>query len=169
MRNLILFTLFFLLLNATGESQQKEWLDIKSVEEDFAISFPSKPSDEKSDTRGFFHTGYHIYSVYEGKTSYSIGCYSVNTPLEPDEIERKFNYVAELLLFPTYKLVSSKSITLNGYPGREVRIEGEKNLWILRVYMTKGWMYHILTSQPKRKGESPDTIRFHESFRLLDP
>ena len=65
------------------------------------------------------------------------------------------------------KMVGDKEVILDGYPGREVRIEKDKKLWILRAYIVKERMYQLMTTQPKAKEESPDTIRFYESFKLL--
>jgi hypothetical protein len=72
-----------------------------------------------------------------------------------------------VLMVTSGKLLSDKDISLESFPGREVRIEKDKKVWTLRAYIVKGRMYQLMTTEPKAKEKSLDTEKFFDSFRLL--
>lgn len=165
-----LAAVFSLVLLAVG-FKQAEWPRFKSTEENFTISMPGEPKQERNSARGPFGNGHHIYSIESNDTSYTISN-SVfdNPPAQPKDIKRILDFARDLVLMVTSgKLLSDKDISLDGFPGREVRIEKEKKLWTLHAYVVKGRMYQLMTTEPKAKEQSPDAARFFDSFKLLAP
>jgi hypothetical protein len=151
--------------------KQAEWPKFKSTEENFTISMPSEPKQERTSGRGPFGNGHHIYSLESGGISYTISnSVFENPPTQPKDIKRILDFARDMVLTVTSgKLLSDKDISLESFSGREVRIEKEKKIWTLRAYVVKGRMYQLMTTEPKAKEQSPDTAKFFESFKLLAP
>jgi hypothetical protein len=154
-----------------GGFTQAEWLKLKSTEENFTISMPSEPKQERTSGRGPFGNGHHIYSIDSNGISYTVSnSVFENPPTQPKDIKRILDFARDMVLTVTSgKLLSDKDISLEGFPGREVRIEKDKKIWILHAYIVKGRMYQLMTTEPKAKEQSPDTVKFFDSFKLLAP
>lgn len=154
-----------------GGFKQAEWPKFKSTEENFTISMPGEPKQERNSARGPFGNGHHIYSIESSGISYTVSN-SVfdNPPTQPKDIKRILDTARDLVLMVTGgKLLSDKDSPLEGFPGREVRIEKDKKLWTLHAYIVKGRMYQLMTTEPKAKEQSPDVAKFFDSFKLLAP
>lgn len=149
--------------------QVADWLKFKSTEENFMISIPSEPKQERNNHKGPFGNGHHIYSVESNNISYTISYSSFDSPItDSKEVKRILGLSRDMVRMVTNgSVVSDKEIDLEGFPGREVRIEKDKRLWILRVFIVKERMYQLTTTQPKAKAESSETVKFYESFKLL--
>jgi hypothetical protein len=66
------------------------------------------------------------------------------------------------------KLISEKKITLDGNPGRELKIEApQDNVVFARVYMVKQRLYQALVVMPKSKLRDGEVKKFLGSFKLL--
>jgi hypothetical protein len=81
---------------------------------------------------------------------------------------------AHLILFgtwrrwsPTGNFFTDTDISIDGYPGRLVRIEKDKKIWTLRAYLVKQRMYQLMTTEPKAKEANLSAAKFFESFKLL--
>jgi hypothetical protein len=154
-----------------GGFRQADWPKFKSTEENFTIAMPSEPRQERNSARGPFGNGHHIYSVESNGVSYTVSN-SVfdNPPTQPKDIKRILDSARDLVLMVTGgKLLSDKGISLEDFPGREVRIEKDKKIWTLHAYVVKGRMYQLMTTEPKAKEQNPDTAKFFDSFKLLAP
>lgn len=151
--------------------RQAEWPKFKSTEENFVISMPGEPEQERNSAPGPFGNGHHIYSVESNGISYTISnSVFENPPARPKDIKRALDLARDLLLTVSVgKLLSDRDISLGGFPGREVRIEKDKKIWSLRAYIVKGRMYQLMTTEPKAKEQSPETSKFFDSFQLLAP
>jgi hypothetical protein len=67
------------------------------------------------------------------------------------------------------KLVSEKTITLKGYPGREIVVEDQSNRRItLRLLLVNTVLYQYGVRTVKGADNAPDRTRFFESF-TFDP
>jgi hypothetical protein len=67
------------------------------------------------------------------------------------------------------KLLSEKEITLDGYPGREIRInypEGSA-LIKMRLYLVRNKMFILQTISDMKKEENPSVVKFLDSFGLV--
>ena len=149
--------------------QAADWPRFKSTEENFMISLPSEPQQERNNRKSPFGNGHHIYSVESNNISYTISYSSFDAPItDSKEIKRILGLSTDMVRIVTNgRVVSDKEIDLEGFLGREVRIEKDKRLWILRAFIVKERMYQLMTTQPKAKEESPETVKFYESFKLL--
>jgi hypothetical protein len=167
-KKLRLAALFSLVVLAAG-FKQVEWPKFKSTEENFTVSMPSEPKQERTSGRGPFGSGHHIYSLESNGISYTVSnSLFESPPTQPKDVKRIFDFARDLVLTVTNgKLLSDKDIYLESFPGREVRIEKNKRIWTLRAYIVKGWMYQLMTTEPKAKEQSPDTTKFFDSFKLL--
>jgi hypothetical protein len=65
------------------------------------------------------------------------------------------------------KLASETKISMNGYPGRELRIEAPGDLALVaRLYLVKERLYQILVVMPKAKEGTADAKKFLDSFKF---
>jgi hypothetical protein len=68
------------------------------------------------------------------------------------------------------KLLEEKKITINGYPGREIKVsaqgENGENIVYARVYLVKNRLYQALVVFPKKILRQADVTKFLTSFRL---
>jgi hypothetical protein len=167
-KNFKLLALLFSLPLVSGFTQA-DWLKFKSTEENFTISLPSEPSQEQTRGKSPLGNGHHIYRVESNGISYTISNSVLeNPPAHPEDIKRTFDFARDLVLMVTNgKLLSNKDISLDRFPGREVRIEKGKMIWTLRAYVVRERLYQLMTTEPKSKEQSPETIKFFESFKLL--
>jgi hypothetical protein len=68
------------------------------------------------------------------------------------------------------KLGSETKISMNGYPGRELRIEAPGDLALqARIYMVKERLYQILVVMPKSKESEAEAKKFLDSFKFSKP
>ncbi len=68
------------------------------------------------------------------------------------------------------KLASETKISMNGYPGRELRIEAPGDLVLnARLYMVKERLYQTLVVMPKARENAADSKRFLDSFKFQKP
>jgi hypothetical protein len=169
-RKIKLAAIFSLVLLAGG-FRQVEWPWFKSTEENFTISMPGEPKQERTSVRGPFGNSHHIYSIESNGISYTLSYSAFEYPAtQPQEIKRILDFARDMVLMVTGgKVLSDKDISLESFPGREVRIEKNKQIWTLHAYVVKGRMYQLLTTEPKAKEQSPNTTKFFASFKLLAP
>jgi hypothetical protein len=68
------------------------------------------------------------------------------------------------------KLLSELIISLDKYPGREIRIEAAdgKHTVKTRIYLVKNRLYQVLVVTPKEGSFSNDVTKFLDSFKLLE-
>jgi hypothetical protein len=163
-----LVTTFALVLLASGFTQV-EWPTFKSTEENFVISLPGEPKQERTSGRGPFGNGHHIYSIESGGINYTVSnSLFENPPTQPKDIKQTLDLARDLVRMVTNgKLLSDKEISFEGFAGREVRIEKDKRIWTLRAYVMKKRMYQLMTTEPKAKEQSPEVAKFFESFKLI--
>jgi len=69
------------------------------------------------------------------------------------------------------KLLSERSISLNGYRGRELEIEiaddSDTAIARLRIYLVGNRLYYIYTLAPEDRASSPSVEKFLDSFKLV--
>ena len=69
------------------------------------------------------------------------------------------------------KLLSERAISVDGYPGREVKIkvsnDSETAIMQVRIYIVRNRLYYIYTIAPETRASSPDVKKFLDSFKLL--
>ena len=69
------------------------------------------------------------------------------------------------------RLLSEHSISINGYPGRELRIKVSDGPYTsiaqVRIYLVGNRLYQIYAIAPETRASSPDMTKFLDSFKLL--
>src|SRR5438067_4022042 len=118
-----------------GGFRQAERPRFKSTEENFTISMPGEPKQERNSARGPFGNGHHIYSIESNGISYTVSNSVFETPpTQPKDIKRILDFARDLVLMVTGgKLLTDKDISLESFLGREVRIEKDKKIWTLHA------------------------------------
>lgn len=157
------------LLLLTNAIAQGEWPSFKSTEENFTISLPGEPKQERTTGRSPLGNGHHIYSLENNGISFTISTSVIeNPPIQSKDIKRTLDLARDLVLMVTNgKLLGDTDVSVDGFPGRLVRIEKDKKIWTLRAYLVKGRMYQLMTTEPKSKEQNPSVVKFFESFKLL--
>ena len=161
------FVLVLFLL--AGAFAQGEWPKFKSTEENFSISLPREPKQERNTRPTPFGNGHHIYTLDDNRISFTVS-YSVfdSAPTQPKDIKRTLDMARDLVAMVTNgKLLTDTDISIDGFPGRLVRIEKNKRTWTLRAYLVKERMYQLMTTEPKAKEQNAAVTKFFESFQLL--
>jgi hypothetical protein len=156
----------FLLTAAAG---QAEWPRFKSTEENFTISMPREPQQERTTGRTPLGTGHHIYTVDDNGVSFTAS-YSVldNAPTQSKDIKRTLDMARDMVAMVTNgKLLTDTDISIDNFPGRLVRIEKDKRIWTVHAYIVKDRMYQLMTTEPKAKEPNAAAAKFFESFHLL--
>jgi hypothetical protein len=66
------------------------------------------------------------------------------------------------------KLLSEKNIEINGFPGREIKVDYREGMAIIktRIYLVKNRLYIIQTITETRNGSNKSIDKFMDSFRL---
>ena len=164
---IISFLIVYLILTSSGIAQ--DWPAFKSTDENFTISLPSEPKQERTTGRTPLGNGFHIYSLDNGNVSFTISTSTIDEVLtKPKDIKRTLDFARDLVAMVTAgKMVEDSEIALGRFPGRQVRIEKDKKIWMLRAFLVNQRIYQLLTTEPKAKETNPSITKFFDSFKLL--
>ena len=174
-KKLKLVAIVSLVMLAAG-FRQAEWSKVESAKENFTISMPSEPKRERkrtSERDDFFVLGSdrRIYSVESSGINYMIETSKFYVvPKRQQDIRMILSFACDNFLRETgYKvrILRDREISLEGFPGWEMIAESGKRVRTLRAYMIKDRLYQMTTTEPKAAEQSPDTVKFFESFKLL--
>lgn len=148
----------------------------------FTASFPKKPDADSqvvASPLGQLRFTTFMYDASEDSTDENL-IYTVITTKYPDSLAKEAQQQALIRgLFDGAvkgavnnvkgKLLSQKDISFEGYPGREMKIDFQDGLAIIRmrIYMVNTWMYTLQTITYTGKDENKSIYRFMDSFKLL--
>ena len=153
------------------------WQELTPPGAGFAVLLPGTPTETE---RPLLQTVYgpvviHLFvlQVDGGRAAYMVSY------TEPPEVLRGKGGAPgesldgardELLATPGRRLVSEKSISLNGYPGREleVDIEGGQIIMRLKLYETEDEIYEVGMTTVADRSFTSDDWKFYRSFTLLN-
>jgi hypothetical protein len=169
MPNKIAAAFFLSLLWLTAAVGQGEWPEFKSTEENFTISMPGEPQQERTTGQTPLGNGHHIYTLDDNGVSFTVS-YSVldNVPTQSKDIKRTLDMARDMVAIVTNgKLLTDTDISIDKFPGRLVRIEKDKRIWTVHAYIVKDRMYQLMTTEPKAKEPNASAAKFFESFHLL--
>ncbi|HEU4386256.1 MAG TPA: hypothetical protein VFV34_00565 [Blastocatellia bacterium] len=122
------FLSLFLLTAVVG---QGAWPKVNSTEENFTISMPREPRQERTTGRTPLGNGHHIYTLDDNGVSFTVS-YSVldNALTQPKDIKRTLDMARDTVAMVTNgKLLTDTDITIDNFAGRLVRIEKDKRIW----------------------------------------
>ena len=170
MRNKITLTFLASLFLLTGAFAQGEWPRFKSTEENFTISMPAEPKQERTAGRTPLGNGHHIYSLDDNGVSYTVSYSVLDNAPTPKDLKRTLDMARDMVAMVTNgKLLTDTDISIDNFPGRLVRIEKDKRIWTVHAYIVKDRMYQLMTTEPKAKEPNASAAKFFESFHLLHP
>jgi hypothetical protein len=165
------------LLFATSFTILDDWylFDLK----DFTIEFPKKPSgsNENLNTEiGKLRMEMYMYEASNDADDNLV--YSLMTLEYPDSLINS----SKIEILPTLfrnaidggvknvqgKLLTEKTIEINGFPGREVKVDYQNGLAIMkmRFYLIHNKMVVLQTITETSKENNLDALKFHDSFKL---
>jgi hypothetical protein len=150
------------------------WKEFTSGEGRFSILLPRTPrqTTETVDTP-VGEIDEHSFTVIHGNITYIVS-YSdypqnVLSTGDPQAILDSFSDSAVTSI--EGRLLSERSISLNGYLGRELKIkiadDPDTTIAQIRIYLVGNRLYYIYTLAPEDRASSPSVDRFLNSFKLV--
>ena len=163
-----LTTLLSLVL-LTGGFTQADWPIVKSTEENFLIYMPDIPKQHRTRASGPLGKGHHIYKVEHQGITYTVSnSVFEKAPTQPEDIKQTLDFARDLLLtLSGGRLLADEDISLDGFTGRQIRVEKGKKVWTLRAYVVKERLYQLMTTESKGKEESAEAKKFFRSFSFI--
>ncbi|MBN1811315.1 MAG: hypothetical protein JXA14_05735 [Anaerolineae bacterium] len=155
----------------TGEAS---WKEFTSEEGRFSILLPRTPrqTTETVDTP-VGEIDERSFTVIHGSITYIVS-YSdypqnVLSAGDPQAILDSFSDSAVTSI--EGKLLSERSISLDGYLGRELKIkiadDSDTAIAQIRIYLVGNRLYYIYTLAPEERASSPSVDKFLNSFKLV--
>jgi hypothetical protein len=150
-----------------------KWIDWSSDDGRFMVALPQKPEETSQTLRGP-KGDFAMRSVKVSLTKPDIRGYGVSWfDLQGDVPDKDaFLRTATKNVSATLKgqIVEEKSVSLDGSPGREARIEiqtgKEPVIAKVRLYMVGNRAYQLTAAAPKSEADGRDVTKFLESFKV---
>ena len=155
----------------------KDWYLFDAT--DFSIEFPKKPNASNQNVSSAIgELKMDIFMYDASKDGDANFVYGLITSEYPDSLINS----EKTAILPTFfrnsvdgavknvqgKILSEKTIDINGFPGREVNIDYQNGVAIIkmRLYLVHNKMYVLQTITETSKVNNADAIKFHDSFKL---
>jgi hypothetical protein len=165
MNKRIVFVLLLALVLLGGCGGTKGWATFESEDGRFSILFPGKPEEQTESVSTVIGTIETEFFMVEQRDM----AYSLNYADYPAEVVTasdvgmmldgaRMGAVANV----NGELLDEKEITLDGYPGREIKVEVEEDDIIVRAcfYLAENRLYAIQAISKKSKASSEDIDKF---------
>jgi hypothetical protein len=165
----IVILIFTVLMFSACQNSMKEF---KPLDGGFSILMPGNPTYEKVtsntvlgpiDIHTFILVGKtHTYAV--GYSDYSDSAFRLSTPDQMFDTKRD-GTIDNL----QGKLLSELIIEMDGYNGREWRIESanERSIFTIRVYIVGHRVYQLEIASAKEDSFSNEVTKYLDSFKLI--
>lgn len=143
------------------------WVQFTSDTGRFSVLMPEIPKDQIQTTQSE-HGPYttHLFIVRDPTSVYLIGWVdydpSFNFNRQSEMEANRDNFVKGIKA----KLVSTRSLNLDGYSALEFTAETEDRVFKSRVYMVGRRPYQIVIGSPKDLDDSANLNRFFNSFKV---
>ena len=156
-------------------AQPVEWSKVDSTEGRFRALMPSKAEPTRSEVAS---KGGKI-TLFTFSSSNKTGAYMLsyadypNAATSPAQEQTVLDGVRDgVLRGAEAALVSETKMTLNGYPGREMRakrmVEGTEMIFSWRLFLVGRRLYQLAVATTKADSESPEIRKFFLSFELVN-
>lgn len=177
LKNLTAAILLLTLL--TGFAIQDDWFLFAS--KGFSMKFPFKPGSEQrvvNSAIGELNMSINMYDASGNKNDSNL-VYGLIYTEYPDSLinsDKKEilddlfrNSINGSVTSVSGKLLSEKIAEIDGFPGREVRIDFQDGMAIIRMrlYLVKNTMYILQTICETKKDNNKSIDRFMNSFKLI--
>jgi len=143
------------------------WVQFISDTGRFSVLMPETPID-KTETVQSEHGPYttHLFIVRDTTSVYLIGWVDYDPDFNfnrQSEMEaNRDNFVKGI----NAKLLSTRALTIDGYPALEFTAETADRTFTSRVYMVGRRPYQIVIGSPKGRDDSVNLNRFFKSFKI---
>lgn len=143
------------------------WVQFTSDIGRFSVLMPEIPTD-KTETTQSEHGPYttHLFIVRDTTSVYLIGWVdydpSFNFNRQSEMEANRDNFVKGI----NAKLLTTRSLRIDGYPALEFTAETADKLFTSRVYMVGRRPYQIVIGSPKDLDDSTNLNRFFSSFKV---
>jgi len=179
-----LFIAGCIIVLSMGFVQSDAWYILQDNDIGFSIEFPVEPQkilEIKATEAGDLDVYTYKYepdeSVKDENIIYQLACTTLPYFIEPNANNLKlsdamFKRSIDIILKNTKgKVLSDKPLKLNGYPGKEVRIERKHKHVVyivkLNLYIIKNKVFIIESVTTEAKQYNKSGTRFFGSFKLL--
>ncbi len=172
------FLIGCLFLLATSFALVGDWVLVEAA--DFSIEFPAAPIEEEQNMEsaiGVLKLYVRMYEVLEIEKddNYAYGIITTEYPVgtihsdSTQTLQKVFDGAVNGSVENVKgKLLSQKVVKINGFPGREFRIDFQDGLATIKMkaFLVKNKMFILQTiTDPKKEG-NPSAERFLGSFKL---
>ncbi len=143
------------------------WVKFTSEAGRFSVLMPDTPTD-KTETTQSEHGPYttHLFIVKDTTSVYLIGWVDYDPEFNfnrQSEMEaNRDNFVKGI----NARLLSTRALTIDGYPALEFSAETADRVFKSRVYMVGRRPYQIVIGSPKDLDDSANLNRFFNSFKV---
>lgn len=168
---LVSLSLLFILQGCIVAPTQPDWSEFTSEEGRFSIQMPGKPTEKKSPVGG---VEAHSFSGNTKNEAVEVvyADFPADIELTPGEIESLFDEsISQRIRASGATVLSTEKITLQNYPGREVKVKPSSGRGSsrIRMYIVRGRLYTLeyLIATDDIRPDSGDT--FLDSFKLINP
>ncbi len=170
----LLLALAALLLAGCGGGGEAEWIEFKSEAGGFSIMAPGTPTEEtQSQETELGNIDIHMFTYETTDVAYMVGYNLLPAALiELSASDAMLDGACDGQVSSTGGTeVSRKEIALDAYPGRELEIRvddasGVKTLHTY-IYLVEDKLYQILVVGGENQSRAEDTLKFLDSFKLL--
>lgn len=168
-----------LLFKSTYGQEPGTWRTCQNEDFGFVIAFPGIPdSSEQTVNSAAGLLVMHMYQVDLSKVDSAQNIYyAVNYTRYPDSLDIKalkidtfYNHsIKGMLANLQSDLIEEKVVYIEGYEGRELRIDFQKGLAIIteRLVLADNRYYLLMVVTENENDRNPYIQRFFDSFRLL--
>ena len=152
---------------AKRKSAQSDWIVFSPKNGGFSVKLPSKPTERslpQSTEPGQISSP--LYELASEGLNYVI-TYKDHPFSEDSQTDEFLKRAADAgITGAGGKVTSNKPISLDGYPGREVKGDNAGFLYQSRVYLVKQRLYLLIVWLPADQTSSENAAKFFESFKL---
>lgn len=161
-----------LVLGAQQENLPAGWSVYTSKEGGFSMALPGKPAESKQQVKtATGHLDVYLF-VVEGKADSAYVVSYSDLPaaeVKAGSADKRLDFAREGAVSNARgKLRTEKKIEIDGFAGRELVIETDKDVVIkMRIYAVKQRLYQTMAMGPGGFFQSKDATLFLDSLRLI--
>ncbi len=161
LKRLLISAAVILILAATLNAYQSDWLKVAPAGGGFSIMMPGKAEEKVEPSENFT---FYSFTVTGAKAVYlaSYGDYAASIKLNPEAelLANRDNFLKGL----NAKLIESKKVTLDGRTGLEFTGENDQGWYKSRVYLLGNRVHQIAVAVPRGQDDTDNANRFFASF-----
>ncbi len=148
------------------------WQQFTSPQGKFAVLMPGKPKQVKQTNQtplGVIKTQGFFVEKYGNKVAYLVAYSDFPVNLSPNNYNQILDWAGKGILGVVQgKLISQRSLKLQGFPGKELTYLATNGIFQHRMYLVNRRLYQVVvaTSKEQQKYLAKSNVGFLNSFRL---